>query len=510
MQVVASVLIVLVVLVSLELGETQGNPCDLSPCGIGGTCVRVESIQDNSTKIGPAQLQHIATQPNAAHPNTTQPSATQTNATQPTATHPNATQPSATQPSATHPNATQPSSTQTNATQPTATHPNATQPSATQPNTTHPNATQPSSTQTNATQPSSTQTNATQTNAAHPSPTQPSPTHPSQEEYYCQCLPCYMGDHCETRIETCTRNCENNGICQLDQSCRETCQCPDCFTGSYCEVEADGCNNNPCRNGGQCHETGDGCLDYNCTCAACYFGKDCRVADDECLRSLTTEAVSHNVPNNNSNVTPSTVLGEKENLREKVSVLTAAIAVLVCVLIVIGCVCLGFLLSMIRKNRTQKRMIKNKDTKITEMAVIRDQMAQKLALLNKRRNMSNGDVTVAARPPELQVVADSEMETAFAVTAETDDMQPITSDIQEYYEEGTENPVMAENESPVMAENIADVVIETEEDAADTDGDGTLESSQRRGPRPKRKELSAFTLYVTDFQKAFSCMSGDD
>lgn len=91
-------------------------------------------------------------------------------------------------------------------------------------------------------------------------------------EFHCQCVPGFVGDLCQNRVDYCvTKPCANGGTC-LQRTNNYECLCARGFIGKDCSVEINECESHPCQNGGTCvnrvHE-------YECLCLAGFIGVSC-------------------------------------------------------------------------------------------------------------------------------------------------------------------------------------------------------------------------------------------
>ncbi|KAJ8319256.1 hypothetical protein KUTeg_004347 [Tegillarca granosa] len=86
---------------------------------------------------------------------------------------------------------------------------------------------------------------------------------------------CKVIDHCESF------GCENGGICEnTDQGRYYRCECLPGYIGEHCEITVDGCLSHPCVNGGTCSKIDN---DYICKCDSGYTGKNCETLIDNCV-----------------------------------------------------------------------------------------------------------------------------------------------------------------------------------------------------------------------------------
>lgn len=98
-------------------------------------------------------------------------------------------------------------------------------------------------------------------------------------DYRCDCLAGFTGEHCEINVDDCQDDpCLNGGTC-VDQVNSFRCQCVPGYVGRVCQDKVDYCLAKPCANGGRCIP---GTNDYRCACKPGFTGKDCSVDVDEC------------------------------------------------------------------------------------------------------------------------------------------------------------------------------------------------------------------------------------
>ena len=95
------------------------------------------------------------------------------------------------------------------------------------------------------------------------------------QDIYCRCLSIYSGPRCE--INLCDAiECENGGICTLDQSESEDqlkCDCIDTFGGPRCELNL--CDDKICLNGGICVIDELDENEVECDCPYGFDGENC-------------------------------------------------------------------------------------------------------------------------------------------------------------------------------------------------------------------------------------------
>ncbi|CAL2036730.1 unnamed protein product [Caenorhabditis brenneri] len=94
--------------------------------------------------------------------------------------------------------------------------------------------------------------------------------------YSCICQPGFDGPNCERLIGCAPTTCANGGICSV-QNGDLMCQCPMGFYGKYCEKRHRiNCCKNPCMNGGNCLEFGNGNSNGICECVYGFTGIKCQ------------------------------------------------------------------------------------------------------------------------------------------------------------------------------------------------------------------------------------------
>ncbi|EGT56752.1 hypothetical protein CAEBREN_31590 [Caenorhabditis brenneri] len=98
---------------------------------------------------------------------------------------------------------------------------------------------------------------------------------------FCVCPPDFIGNQCEisrkaisTDDVRCSSDpCMNNATCiDVDAQIGYVCLCQPGFYGDICEQKKDLCRENPCGNGGICHQNHDS---YSCDCPAGFYGRNC-------------------------------------------------------------------------------------------------------------------------------------------------------------------------------------------------------------------------------------------
>lgn len=79
----------------------------------------------------------------------------------------------------------------------------------------------------------------------------------------------FEGSNCEKLVDQCYNNpCRNGGTCHNEFQ-TYGCACPDGFTGRNCEINVNDCESNPCLNNGKCI---DMINSFQCVCKAGYTG----------------------------------------------------------------------------------------------------------------------------------------------------------------------------------------------------------------------------------------------
>ncbi|MBN3285623.1 JAG1B protein, partial [Polyodon spathula] len=96
--------------------------------------------------------------------------------------------------------------------------------------------------------------------------------------YFCECMPGWNGQNCDTNINDCHGQCQNGGTCR-DLVDGYRCVCPPGYAGELCEKDVNECASNPCLNGGRCQDEVNG---FQCLCLAGFSGNLCQLDIDYC------------------------------------------------------------------------------------------------------------------------------------------------------------------------------------------------------------------------------------
>uniref|UniRef100_A0A673CAD7 Delta-like protein n=1 Tax=Sphaeramia orbicularis TaxID=375764 RepID=A0A673CAD7_9TELE len=99
--------------------------------------------------------------------------------------------------------------------------------------------------------------------------------------YFCECLPGWTGQNCDSNVNDCQGQCLNGASCQ-DLVGGYECVCAAGFGGDHCEMDMDECASGPCLNGGRCHDDVDG---FHCLCPPGVSGRRCQSDTDFCIHS---------------------------------------------------------------------------------------------------------------------------------------------------------------------------------------------------------------------------------
>ncbi|XP_035516027.1 protein jagged-1a-like [Morone saxatilis] len=99
--------------------------------------------------------------------------------------------------------------------------------------------------------------------------------------YFCECLPGWTGQNCDTNINDCRGQCRNGAMCK-DLVNGYNCVCAPGFAGELCEKDVDECSSGPCLNGGRCYDEVNG---FRCLCPPGFSGSRCQLDIDYCLHS---------------------------------------------------------------------------------------------------------------------------------------------------------------------------------------------------------------------------------
>ncbi|KAL0964333.1 hypothetical protein UPYG_G00322380 [Umbra pygmaea] len=108
------------------------------------------------------------------------------------------------------------------------------------------------------------------------------------QPWQCTCEPDWAGRFCDKDIHVCSKEepCQNGATCYTNASGEYTCLCPDSFHGRNCEHRTGPCHRtgrSPCKNGGQCEDSGGYALEVSCRCLAGFSGPRCETNMDDCL-----------------------------------------------------------------------------------------------------------------------------------------------------------------------------------------------------------------------------------
>ncbi|XP_010894529.3 protein delta homolog 2 [Esox lucius] len=108
------------------------------------------------------------------------------------------------------------------------------------------------------------------------------------QPWQCNCQPGWAGRFCDKDIHVCTNEapCQNGATCYTNVSGEYTCLCPESFHGRNCEHKTGPCHRSsrsPCKNGGQCEDSGGHALELSCRCLAGFTGPRCETNMDDCL-----------------------------------------------------------------------------------------------------------------------------------------------------------------------------------------------------------------------------------
>ncbi|XP_022787244.1 protein eyes shut-like [Stylophora pistillata] len=99
--------------------------------------------------------------------------------------------------------------------------------------------------------------------------------------YTCNCLEGYTGNHCEIDIDRCVNHTCLNGASCIDGINNYTCNCAPGFTGDLCGTNIDDCVNHTCNViSGSCK---DGQNSYSCICLVGFTGDHCETDIDDCV-----------------------------------------------------------------------------------------------------------------------------------------------------------------------------------------------------------------------------------
>lgn len=92
-------------------------------------------------------------------------------------------------------------------------------------------------------------------------------------EYKCQCIPGFVGPHCDVKVAYClAKPCANGGQCE-DLINDFICRCKSGFSGKDCSNDIDECASNPCANAGVCTDLINS---FKCECSPGWHGPTCQ------------------------------------------------------------------------------------------------------------------------------------------------------------------------------------------------------------------------------------------
>lgn len=149
-------------------------------------------------------------------------------------------------------------------------------------------------------------------------------TPPGPFQFACHCRPAWTGRDCTTRVPACYPNPCRHGKC-VEGKDSFSCICSPGYTGTRCEVNINDCDPNPCKFGGHCR---DGVNAHTCLCIHSHAGSNCQFTLDLFSPILEDTDISGGIIHNPRHT---------RNLYIVAGTLTAAIAVMVLVLIVCYC-----------------------------------------------------------------------------------------------------------------------------------------------------------------------------
>ncbi|XP_048237830.1 neurogenic locus notch homolog protein 1-like isoform X2 [Haliotis rufescens] len=97
--------------------------------------------------------------------------------------------------------------------------------------------------------------------------------------FTCSCTQGWLGPTCENVDYCFGASCTNNATCVLGAD-NYTCSCQPGWTGWLCDVDVDDCESTPCKNSGNCTDTGTN--NYTCSCGTGWTGDTCETDVKEC------------------------------------------------------------------------------------------------------------------------------------------------------------------------------------------------------------------------------------
>ncbi|XP_065579031.1 neurogenic locus protein delta-like [Artemia franciscana] len=102
-----------------------------------------------------------------------------------------------------------------------------------------------------------------------------------QQPWQCQCNEGWGGLFCNQDLNYCTNHkpCKNGGECANTGQGSYTCKCAEGYTGTDCEIIKDDCEHQPCLNGGLCKGSG---TSVTCECPPGFHGRRCETFAQTC------------------------------------------------------------------------------------------------------------------------------------------------------------------------------------------------------------------------------------